>query len=68
MNLYFSSIGKLTYSKQEFYLNSSTNRPKKQYNSFVWFDVHENEITSIIKSLSSDKASGVDSICIRIIK
>ena len=68
MNLHFANIGKQTYLKQEIHPKSSINSPKNHYNSFVWFDVHENEIISIIKSLSSDKASGVDNISIKILK
>ena len=34
----------------------------------LFVDVHKNEIISIIKSLSSDKISGVDNIYIKILK
>ena len=56
------------YTKQEIYLKSSIKSPKNHYKSFVCVDVHKNEIISIIKSLCSDKTSGVDNMSIKILK
>ena len=42
--------------------NSFINSPRSYYKSFVCFEIHEKEISDIIKSLNSNKANGADNI------
>ena len=48
--------------------NFSINGPRSYYKSFVWFEIHEKEISDIIKSLDSNKANGADNISVKMLK
>ena len=53
----FKNLSKLFYSSPRYY-----------YNSFVWFEVHEKEISDFIKNFSSDNAIGADNISVIMLK
>ena len=65
LNLYFSNIGKQTCLNSISYQNFSINGQRSYYKSFVWFDIHEKELSDIIKSLNSNKANGADNIFVK---
>ena len=65
LNLYFSNIGKQTCLNSISYQNFSINGQRSYYKSFVWFDIHEKELSDIIKSLNSKKANGADNIFVK---
>lgn len=68
LNLHFSNIGKQTCLNSKSSQNSFSTSPINYYNSFAWFEVHEKEISDIIKNLSSNKANGADNISVKILK
>ena len=68
LNLHFSNIGKQTCLNSKSSQNSFCTSPINYHNSFAWFEVHEKEISDIIKNLSSNKANGADNISVKILK
>ena len=68
LNLHFSNIGKQTCLNSKSSQNSFISRPRYYYNSFAWFEVHEKEISDIIKNFSSDKANCAANIFVKILK
>ena len=63
-----SNIGKQTRLNSISYQNFSINGPRSYYKSFVWFEIHEKEISDIIKSLNLNKVNGADNISVKMLK
>ena len=67
LNIHFSSIGKKTSTQKGNPLGFTDNL-RNVSNIFVLFDATETEVINIIKSLDPNKASGQDSISVKILK
>ena len=68
LNLHFLNIGKQICLSSKTSQNAFIISPRYYFNSFPLFEVHEKELSDIIKNLSADKANGADNISVKILK
>ena len=61
-------MGKQTCLNSISYYNSFISILRSYYKSFVWFEIHEKEISDIIKGISYNKENGADNISAKILK
>ena len=68
LNTHFATVGKNLSSYKVDYSEISKTIQHSQLNSFVWVNTTASEISSIISSLNSKKASGSDEVSIVLLK